>query len=218
MAKKKKSKQDIITAYMQHVLEHSSTPKSVYKFGKDNGFTEAEFYSFFGTFASLEKSIFNSFFDNTIDLLKKNNEYKNFDAQNKLLSFYFTFFEVLKANRSYVIMTFSTHKDSLKTNKALIGLRESFNKYIDELDIETLDLKQEKLEEVKQRSLFELSWQQLLFTINFWIDDASASFEKTDIFIEKSVKTSFELINIKPLKSLLDLGKFFVKEKIMGNN
>ena len=99
MAKKKKSKQEISTAYMQHALEHSSTPKSVYKFGKDNGFTEAEFYNFFGTFASLEKSIFNSFFDNTIDLLEKNDEYQNFDAKNKLLSFYFTFFEVLKANR-----------------------------------------------------------------------------------------------------------------------
>ena len=218
MAKKKKSKQDIITAYMQHVLEHSSAPKSVYKFGKDNGFTEAEFYNFFGTFASLEKSIFKNFFDNTLDLLEKNNEYQDFDAQNKLLSFYFTFFEVLKANRSYVIMTLSMQKASLKTNKALVGLKESFKNYIDELDIETLDLKQEKLEEIKQKSLSELSWQQLLFTIDFWIDDASPSFEKTDIFIEKSVKTSFELINITPLKSLLDLGKFFVKEKIIGNS
>ena len=218
MAKKKKSKQDIITAYMHHILEHSSAPESVYKFAKDNGFTEAEFYNFFGTFKSLEKSIFNNFFDNTIDLLEKNSEYQNFDAQNKLLSFYFTFFEVLKANRSYVIMTLSIQKASLKTNKALAGLKESFKKYIDELDIETLDLKQEKLEEIKQKSLSEFSWQQLLFIIDFWIDDASPSFEKTDIFIEKSVKTSFELLNITPLKSLLDLGKFFVKEKIMGNS
>ena len=216
MAKKQKSKQDIITAYMHHILEHSSAPESVYKFGKDNGFTEAEFYNFFGTFKSLEKSIFNNFFDNTVDLLEKNSEYQNFDAQNKLLSFYFTF-EVLKANRSYVIMTLSIQKIG-KTNKALAGLKESFKKYIDELDIETLDLKQEKLEEIKQKSLSELSWQQLLFTIDFWMDDSSPSFEKTDIFIEKSVKTSFELMNVTPLKSLLDLGKFFVKEKIMGNS
>ena len=97
-------------------------------------------------------------------------------------------------------------------------MKESFKKYIDELDIETLDLKQEKLEEIKQKSLSELSWQQLLFIIDFWMDDSSPSFEKTDIFIEKSVKTSFELMNITPLKSLLDLGKFFVKEKIMGNS
>ena len=218
MAKKNKSQKDIITAYMQHVLEHSSTPESVYKFGKDNGFNEAEFYNFFGTFESLEKSIFRNFFDNTMILLEKNEEYQNFDAQNKLLSFYFTFFEVLKANRSYVIMTLYTNKGSHKTHGALVGLKELFKKFVDELDIQTLDLKQEKLEEVKQKGLSELAWQQLLFTINFWMEDASASFEKTDIFIEKSLKTSFELMNITPLKSLLDLGKFFVKEKIMGGN
>ena len=169
MAKKNKSQKDIITAYMQHVLEHSSTPESVYKFGKDNGFTEAEFYNFFGTFESLEKSIFSNFFDNTMILLEKNEEYQNFDAQNKLLSFYFTFFEVLKANRSYVIMTLSTTKASLKTNGVLVGLKELFKKFVDGLDIQTLDLKQEKLEEVKQKGLSELSWQQLLFTINFWM-------------------------------------------------
>ena len=89
MAKKNKSQKDIITAYTQHVLEHSSPPESVYKFGRDNGFTEAEFYNFFGTFESLEKSIFSNFFDNTMILLEKNEEYQNFDAQNKLLSFYF---------------------------------------------------------------------------------------------------------------------------------
>ena len=218
MAKKNKSQKDIITAYTQHVLEHASTPQSVYKFGRDNGFTEAEFYNFFGTFESLEKSIFSNFFDNTMILLEKNEEYQNFDAQNKLLSFYFTFFEVLKANRSYVIMTLYTNRGSHKTHGALVGLKELFKKFVDELDIQTLDLKQEKLEEVKQKGLSELFWQQLLFTINFWMEDASASFEKTDIFIEKSLKTSFELMNITPLKSLLDLGKFFVKEKIMGGN
>ncbi|MAJ52170.1 MAG: heat-shock protein [Flammeovirgaceae bacterium] len=218
MAKKNKSKKDIIKAYMDYVLEHSNTPESVFKFGKDNGFTEAEFYNFFGTFKSVENSIFNDFFENTINLLEKNREYKEFDAQNKLLSFYFTFFEVLKANRSYVIMTLSRRKPSLKTPGVLVGLKEAFKEYIDGLDIDTLDLKQEKLEEVKQKGLSELSWQQLLFTINFWMDDNSASFEKTDIFIEKSIKTSFELMNIAPLKSLLDLGKFFVKEKVMRKN
>ena len=149
MAKKNKSKKDIIKVYMDHVLEHSNTPESVFEFGKDNGFTEAEFYNFFGTFKSVENSIFSDFFENTINLLEKNREYKEFDAQNKLLSFYFTFFEVLKANRSYVIMTLSRRKPSLKTPGVLVGLKEAFKEYIDGLDIDTLDLKQEKLEEVK---------------------------------------------------------------------
>ena len=50
--------------------------------------------------------------------------------------------------------------------------------------------------------------------MKFWIDDTSAKFEKTDIYIEKSVKVSFELMNVAPIYSLLDFGKFIFKEKI----
>ena len=46
------------------------------------------------------------------------------------------------------------------------------------------------------------------------MDDTSSYFEKTDIFIEKSVNTSFDILNIVPLKSLIDFGKFIFKEKI----
>jgi hypothetical protein len=46
------------------------------------------------------------------------------------------------------------------------------------------------------------------------MEDTSAAFEKTDIFIEKSVNTSFDVLNITPLKSVLDFGKFLFKEKM----
>ena len=49
-------------------------------------------------------------------------------------------------------------------------------------------------------------------TLKFWLDDTSSNFEKTDIFIEKSVDTSFEFLEVKPLKKLVDLGKFLFKE------
>ena len=54
-------------------------------------------------------------------------------------------------------------------------------------------------------------------TIKFWIDDTSKAFEKTDVFIEKSVNTSFDLIDTTPLKSLIDFGKFIYKEKFKMN-
>ncbi|MFB0910922.1 MAG: TetR/AcrR family transcriptional regulator, partial [Flavobacterium sp.] len=46
------------------------------------------------------------------------------------------------------------------------------------------------------------------------VDDVSPKFEKTDIYIEKSVNLSFELMDTAPLDSLIDLGKFIFKEKI----
>ena len=54
----------------------------------------------------------------------------------------------------------------------------------------------------------------MLVTLKFWLDDDSADFEKTDLFIEKSIAATFELANTKPLKSVVDFGKFLFKEKI----
>ena len=211
------SKKDIFSFYMDYVLEHNEQPKSVYSFSKVNNFEESKFYEFFGSFESIEKQIFKAFYDNTVYVLYKNEDFQSFDARNKLLSFYFTFFENLTANRSYVIHALSQHKNSLKNLSQLSELKKNFTHFIDELNIETIDLKQEQFEKVQKRALQESAWIQLLLTIKFWMDDASVSFENTDIFIEKSVNTSFDVLNIAPLKSIIDFGKFIFKEKMHMN-
>ena len=54
---------------------------------------------------------------------------------------------------------------------------------------------------------------KLLFLLKFWMDDSSPSFEKTDMAIEKSVQTVFELFDNTPLDSVIDFGKFLWNEK-----
>jgi hypothetical protein len=76
---------------MNDVLEKGEKPKSVYLFAKHNHFTEAEFYTFFGTLESLEKEIFRLFFENSVNLLHQHEDYPQYDMKNKMLSFYFTF-------------------------------------------------------------------------------------------------------------------------------
>ena len=218
MAKKKNTTQDdLISYYMDYVLTHNHKPNSVYAFAKDNNFEEQKFYEYFSSFEILEQSIFKIFFDHTLAVLEKSEDYQSFDARNKLLSFYYTFFEILTANRSYVVQALGSDKNQLKSLKTLSHLKKSFTNYIEHLDIKTIDLKEEKLEKLKNRGLKESAWFQLLVTLKFWLDDSSPSFEKTDVFIEKSVQASFDLIDTTPLKSLIDLGKFLYKEKIHSN-
>lgn len=218
MAKKKNlTSNDIIGFYMDYVLEHNEQPKNVYLFAKANNMEEAKFYEFFGSFDALERQVFTAFFDNTHQILNKSEDYQSFDARNKLLSFYFTFFENLTANRSYVVYALKSHKQNLKRYKVFSDLKQVFTNYIENLGIELLDIKQEQIDRVQKRGLKESAWMQLLLTIKFWIDDSSPSFEKTDIFIEKSVNTTFDVLDIAPIKSLIDLGKFLYKEKIHMN-
>ena len=127
------------------------------------------------------------------------------------------FFENLTANRSYVVHAIDGNKNQLKSMAALTELKKSFSEYIENLNIQTIDFKEERLEKLQLRSLKESAWLQLLVTMKFWLDDTSSSFEKTDIFIEKSVKASFDLIDTTPLKSIIDFGKFLFKEKIQNN-
>ncbi|GAA4269485.1 TetR family transcriptional regulator C-terminal domain-containing protein [Hyunsoonleella aestuarii] len=218
MTKKKSvSKNDILTWYMDYVLEHDANPKTVFAFAKMNNFEEAKFYEHFASFEAIEKGIFESFFTNSINALNKSEDYKIFDARNKLLSFYYTFFENLTANRSYVKHVLDKYKTNLKGLKMLSGLKKHFTQYVSELGIQMLDIKQEQLEKIQDNALKESAWLQLLLTMKFWIDDTSVSFEKTDIFIEKSVNTTFDVLDITPLKSVLDLGKFLFKEKFQMN-
>ena len=215
MAKKKVDNRSlIINAYTAYVLRHGKKPSSVFVFAEDNKLKESDFYAEFGTFEALEKAIFNMFFENTITVLKKNAEYKTFDAKNKLLSFYYTFFEVLKANRSYVQFALVDSKDKLGALTLLADLRRDFQHYIEEIDIQTLDLQSEKLTFLQEKGVKEAAWSQLLITLKFWFDDSSADFEKTDLFIEKAINAGFDMIDVTPLKSVVDLGKFLFKEKI----
>lgn len=218
MAKQKSiSDKDIISFYMDYVLEHNEQPKSVYIFSKENNFEESKFYDYFASFEAIQKHIFKAFFDNTIIALHSSADYQSFDARNKLLSFYFTFFENLTANRSYVVYALNQYKNNIKNLTLLSELKKSFTNYIDDLDIETLDIKQEQIDKIQRRALQESAWLQFVLTIKFWLEDTSASFEKTDIFIEKSVNTSFDVLNIAPLKSVIDFGKFLFKEKMHMN-
>jgi hypothetical protein len=217
MAKKNTLTQNkIIELYMGYVLEHNHPPKSVYSFSTSNGFDEAEFYTFFANFDVLERTIFSVFFTNTIETLENSKDYPTYDSRNQLLSFYFTFFENLTANRSYVVHALDGNKQ-LEGLKKLKGLRIQFLNYIDQLDIEVLQIKNKQLEQIKDSVVQETYWVQLMLTLKFWLDDTSKSFEKTDIFIEKSINASFDLINISPLKSFVDFGKFLIKEKISMN-
>lgn len=211
------TKDKIVSMYMNYRLENNHQPKSVYQFAKINGFEEAEFYSFFGTLESVEKEIFKVFLEKTVELIQKDAAYQDYDMKNKMLSFYFTFFELLSANRSYVIMSLKEHKNQLKNLMQLSSMRVEFKNFISQIISEEVRTKQERFQNLQEKAIQETSWIQFLLTLKFWMEDDSPSFEKTDIYIEKSVKATFELMNIAPIESLIDFGKFIFKEKIQKN-
>ncbi|MFD2585320.1 TetR family transcriptional regulator C-terminal domain-containing protein [Croceitalea marina] len=202
----------IIAFYMDYVLEHEMHPKSVYKFCKENKIKEDEFYGFFGSFEALQKGIWNKFHSNTIDLLNKNKEYGSFSNKDKMLTYFYTFFELLTLNRSYVLFSLDGKRQLLDKMGELKELRSHLKGFATELIEEGNADKTLKITKQSPRIFSEGAWVQFLFLLKFWIDDSSAGFEKTDLAIEKSVTTIFDLFDNTPLESIIDFGKFLYKE------
>jgi len=97
---------------------------------------------------------------------------------------------------------------------ALKGLRNHFKSFTKDLiDLDNSSA-QSKLTQFQPAIFSEAAWVQLLFTIKFWMEDSSPGFEKTDILIEKSINTVFEVFNNTPLEQVFDLGKFLFKERM----
>lgn len=218
-AKKTASKQKITAStildhYMNRVLEHNAIPESVYLFCKEMAITEQEFYQFFPSISALEKEVWNHFFDHTMSLLQKDEAYHGYENREKLLSFYYTFFELLMLNRSYVLQVTHEGKGGLKDLEQLKGLRSRVKEFARGLIEQANEEKQLKVSQRSPQIFSEGAWLQLLLIMKFWIEDESSGFEKTDVFIEKSVNTVFDLFESTPLDKVLDLGKFLWKERM----
>jgi hypothetical protein len=209
---KKPTKEKIIASYMNFVLEHEAVPKSVFKFCKENKIKEEEFYKLFGSVTGIQKAIWDLFLENTMNLLSKNKEYQEFSSQDKMLTFFFTFFEMLKLNRSYVLFVLNEDKNPLKNLEQLKGVRRGIKNFAKELIEDDNDEKSSKITQHNPGLFSEGAWVQFLFLLKFWMEDNSVDFEKTDIAIEKSVKTIFDVFDNTPLDSIIDFGKFLFKE------
>jgi hypothetical protein len=214
MTKKKNiSKLDVLTMYMDFVLKNQQKPTNIEDFCESISLEEDQFYIHFKSLKNVEKTVFKELFKNSLDVLNETEEFLSFDKKNKLISLYFTFFENLNLNREYVLIALKGCKNKINAFGALSGLKKDFIAFVDDLDLSESILPIEGLEKIQRKLINESAWIQLYLTVQFWLEDSSESFEKTDILIEKSINTGFELIENKFLKNVFDLGKFVYKEK-----
>jgi len=204
----------IMNAYMEYVLDHEKQPISIYKFCKEIKITEVDFYNHFGSFDNLKTNIWNTFHQKTINILESSKEYTTYSNKDKMLSYFFTLFELLSANRSYALYSLEEHKHMLKNLKPLKELRTHLKDFAKDLIETSNNEKNYKITKNPTHLFSEGAWVQFLFLLKYWMDDNSASFEKTDIAIEKSVKVIFDVFETTPLESIIDFGKFIVKEKL----
>lgn len=206
-------------AYIDFVLTHDEKPKSVYSFTKKLKITEADFYTFYASFESIEKNIWFELTVETIDEIQKQELWMQYSSREKMLSFFYSYVELLKSQRSFVIYSLKNQPKKLGTPEVLSGVKPIFENFAEQIINEGLESG-----ELADRKFFakrykDALWIQYAFILNFWMDDDSDGFEKTDEAIERGIQVTFDLFHSSPIDNLFEYGKFLsqngrLKEKM----
>ncbi|TVP46154.1 MAG: TetR/AcrR family transcriptional regulator [Mongoliibacter sp.] len=215
---KKASKVDyrakIIQGYIEYVLEHGQEPPSVFKFAKDLKMKEEDFYSYFTSFEGIKSAVWTRLFEETLGNLESQEVFKEYSAREKLLGFLFTWIEELKKNRSYLLASYQSQKNTKGVLPMEVkAFRDKFKDFANEIILEG-----KETEEIANRPLIsdrydEALWLQVWFVFQFWLKDTSPAFEKTDAAIEKSVNLAFDLMGKSALDTFVDFAKFLYQNK-----
>lgn len=204
----------IKNAFIQHVLETGHEPASVFKFAQTLNLRQEEFFQYYNSFKSIKSEVWDQIFDQTLAVMYAQEVYPSYAAQEKLLSFYFTWIEELKKNRSYFLSLYEHQAGFAKVLPSeVMSFKRKFKAFAKEIVHEG-----KATGEIVDRKFFsdgyeEGMWAETMFIFQFWLRDTSPGFEKTDAAIEKSVALAFDLIGRNAIDSLLDFAKFLYQSR-----
>lgn len=204
----------LIQAYQEHLLLHGTRPATIYKFCLDAGIREEDFYKVAGSFDALEREIWARYIRQTINSLEGDSGFQNFTAREKLLTFYFTLTEILTANRSFAVLLLGRHSRPEIMPAYLKEFKKLFEAFAGRVIDEGIATQEIAKRPYLDKRYPQLLWVHLGLLLLFWRDDDSASFEKSDVFIEKSINLAFDLMGKGIVESTVDFAKFLYQSKM----
>ena len=147
----------------------------------------------------------------TLSAIQEEADQGDVPTRDQLLNFYYIHFEQLAEHRTFIEVNYGSNIVKLALLE-IKGYRSQFQDYckslvdrgIDQGIIRNLGL----LNTVYTEGL----WFQLLFLFNFWMEDESIDKEKTDALIEKTVTSTFDVLEKKEVGSTIDLWKFYFQQ------
>ena len=207
-------------SYTEYVLEHGHQPTSVFQFAKKLKLAEADFYRYYAGFDAIEADIWLTFFQDAKTTVEADQTYQTYSVREKLLAFYYTWIELLKSQRSFVVYSYGQLRNTepgarggASKSRVLEPFKDAFSDYARDLLAEGRESNEVEPRPFVTDRYPNALWTQTLFLIDFWVKDVSKNFEKTDTAIEKAVNTAFDLIGRSPLDTLFDFAKFIYQNK-----
>lgn len=214
-AKTKKSREDIIDLSMAYLAD-KGFDVSIAQLCKSKKIAQSQFKSEFESIENFEKFVWCELMRSSIETANSDTQFATFSNREKLLTLYFTFFDNCGLNSEFLKQSIK-HHGRPGMIKVLKMLKQEFSSFVNFNLKFSLPLENQYAAQFNSMSnvaIGEAFYGQLLFLLDFWSKDSSLEFEKTDMAIEKTVKASMDIINVTPVKSVIDLAKFFWKERV----
>lgn len=209
-------KEGIVDFYMAYI-EKEGFEGGMNEFCRSTGVNSEDVLRHFSSLSQIEKYVWEQMMASAVTTIVSDSSFESFSQRDKLLSLYYTFFENCTLNRDFLLANIH-HHSTYKILPVMNDMKHIFAKFIIEVFQSGSAIKSpycpDEIDRFVDRAKGESFWAQLLFLIDFWRHDDSEEFEKTDIAIEKSVKATMDLIDVTPIKSIFDLGKFIWNERI----
>jgi hypothetical protein len=198
-------------AYIDYVLTNNEEPKSVYVFAKQLGITEQEFYAFYSSFVAVEKAIWADLTTKAITEIQQQEVWVNYTSREKILAFFYAYIELLKTRRSFVVYSLKKSRTHISTPEVLDDVRTIFETFAENIIRSGLDSGELADRRFLSKRYKDALWVQFGIILNFWVNDSSSNFEKTDEAIERGVNVTFDLFQRSPLDNIIDYGKFITR-------
>lgn len=199
-------KKQMQESYRLWVLENGKVPPSVFAFCQHVGIQENEFYNHFGSLKGLEESIWAGWVETTLTVIADDEETASYDAKQKLLAFLYTFLEEGKSIRSFLLIRFPRFgKCGLQSLKPMKAAFEPFAENWVKQAVEEGHFSSNIRAEDWVPSLL---FPKLLGVVQFYLEDESPAFERTDALVEKAVRLFFDLASPDLIDSGLDFLRF----------
>lgn len=201
------TRERLLSAYRDHLLEHGGPPASVFKFTRDLGLEERAFFAEFPNFDALESEMWRGLVARVAGAVVAGPEWAGFTSRQRLLTFLFAFCEESLAWRSLLLQRVE-RCGPIPRPARLRGLELGFKEFIGPV-IEH----GHATGEIAERGMLREAYPEAFFlhfraVVDFHLKDASAGYERTDAFIEKSVALAFDLLRTQAFDSALDFAKF----------
>lgn len=205
----------VCKSYIEYVVEHGKAPATFYAFAKKIKISESELYALYTSFEAIEMELWKRFFEEAYTTIVSDPIYQSYSVREKLLAFYYTWIEVLKNNRSFVVYSYKkfSHPILIHQPVELKLFKELLYRFANELLAEGKETQEIVPRLYLDKRYDDVIWGNTLFILHFWIKDTSKGFELTDTAIEKTVNTGMDIAGSTLFDSVFDLAKFIIQNK-----